>query len=114
MPNLKDVKQQLTEWQHSHTRVILLFRDSAFNLLLDGKIQCDSHGRDFEFMTEAGAFSPPRLSEFRVVGLGPDPEWHNRTTIKLRRRRRRSEITLIEAAAAEASQAGTTGAGRSG
>jgi hypothetical protein len=101
MPALRDVKQQLREWERSHARVILLFRAFGFNLLLDGRVHCDSHGRDFEFVTEAGALASPRLRAFHVVALGPDPKWHNHIAIQLRHRRRRIEMTLIERGAAE-------------
>ena len=109
MPTLNDVKQQLTEWEDSHTRVFLSFSEyRQFYLFLGGKIGFNTNCRNFEVIANnGGRYSSPSLAAFKVVSLGPDPNFGDRITIKLRHRRRRSEITLTEVGV-EAEQAELT------
>ena len=103
MPSMNDVKQQLREWEQSHTTVMLSFSESRqFWLHLCGRIGCGMNCGYFELMADNGArFASPLLSAFKVVSLGPDPNLGNHTTITLKHRRRRWEIRLTDTGAAE-------------
>ncbi len=101
MPSMNDVRQQLREWEQSHTTVMLSFSEYLqFWLHLFGRIHCGTNCRNFDLISHnagGGRFSSPSLSAFKVVSLGPDPNSDNHTTIRLRHRRRRWEIKLAEA-----------------
>jgi hypothetical protein len=104
MPNLRDVKQQLREWEQSHTTVMLSFLDRRqFWIQLFGPISCGTHCANFELIRNdgSGRFASPLLSAFKVVSFGPHQNFDNHTTIKLRHRRYRWEITLVDVGAVE-------------
>jgi len=100
MASLKDVKQQLREWELSHTTVFLSFSEyRQFSLHFLGRIGCGLNCGYFEAISHTPGsprFSSPSLSAFKVVFLGPDPHHDNLRTIKLRHRRRPWEIELTE------------------
>jgi hypothetical protein len=103
MPSMNDAKHQLLEWEQSHTTVMLSFSEyRQFYLHLFGKIGCEMHCGYFEFIREepgGGRFSSPLLLAFKVVSLSPD--FGNHATKRLRHRRRRWQMTLIDTGSVE-------------